>query len=127
MIPIEPVERLGEPAARHVHAVEPPVARAHDQARMLQHAHVPRDGGCRHPEGLGELADRGGTRGQPLQHVPPGGVGERREHGIERIGLTVNHVVNYKHRARRAQGGTSGGRLPSQWRTVEAVARLHPG
>jgi hypothetical protein len=108
MIAIKPIKRLGERATRHVHAVEPPVALAHDQARLLQHAHVPRDGGRGHLERLGELADRGRTRDQAFEHAAPCGVGERREHGVERVRLSVNHVVNYKHTVRDgARGKTS--------------------
>jgi hypothetical protein len=97
MIAIKPIKRLGERAAGHVHAVQPPVALAHDQARLLQHAHVPRDGGRGHLERLGELADRGRTRDQAFEHAAPCGVGERRKHGVEGVELTVNHVVNYNH------------------------------
>ncbi|HUK61891.1 MAG TPA: hypothetical protein VLV15_01120, partial [Dongiaceae bacterium] len=77
MIPVEPVERLGERAAGHVHAVEPPVARANDQPRLFEHAHVPRDRRRRHVERQAQLADAGGTARQPLDHVAPGRVGER--------------------------------------------------
>jgi hypothetical protein len=114
MIAVEPVERFCERTAGHVHAVEPPVALAHDQARVFEHAHVPRDGGRRHAERLGQLADRGRAHGQAFEHVAPCGMGERREHGIKWAGLIVNHIVNYKCEPARAQGETSDGRLPSQ-------------
>jgi hypothetical protein len=83
VIAVEPVERLGERTAGHVHAVEPPVALAHDQARVLEHAHVPRDRGRRHFQRLAKLADARGTGRKPLDHVASCGMGERREHRVK--------------------------------------------
>jgi hypothetical protein len=95
VIAVEPVERLGERAAGHVHAMEPSVALADDEPGLLQHAHVARDRGRGHFQRLAQLADARGTAREALDHVAPGGVGERREHGVERVELMVNHVVNY--------------------------------
>jgi hypothetical protein len=94
---VEPVERPRERGAREVHAVQPPVALAHHEPRALEHAHVPRDGRRRHLERLGELADGGRAGRKALQHMAASGVGERREHGVERVDVTINHMVNYKH------------------------------
>ena len=104
MVAIEPAERLAERAPRQVHAVQPSVALARDQPRLLEHAHVPGDRGRRHVERLGQFADAGRAFRQPLEHTAADGVGQRTEHGVERVGLTVNHVVNYGTAGARMQG-----------------------
>ena len=65
---------------------------AADQAGVLQHPQVLGDGLDRHVVGLGQLVDRGVGQGQPGDHVPPGGVGQRREHLRELIGR--RHVAS---------------------------------
>jgi hypothetical protein len=90
---VHPAQRGHERAALHVHAMQAPVAFAHDEPGVLEHAHVPGDGGRRHAERFGQLAHARRPRGQPLEHATTSGVGERAEHGVERVGLTVNHVV----------------------------------
>ena len=85
--------------------MQPPVALAHDQPSALEHAHVPRDRRRRQFEWLGQLAHRGAAGGQAFEHVPARGVGQRCEHGIEWVGLSINHVVNYKHEMSRAARG----------------------
>ncbi len=62
------------------------------QAARLQHLHVLDDGGERHREGPGQLADRGRSPAEPLDHQAPAGVGQRLEHPVERIRL-VKHVL----------------------------------
>jgi len=94
-MPFHPGHGPGERAAREVEAVHAPVALAHEQARLLQHAQVPRDGRCGEPERLGEFADARLAAGEPLQHAAAHGVGEGREHGVEVGLLILNHVVNY--------------------------------
>lgn len=102
-----------------------PVALAHDEARLLEHAQVPRDGGRGHAEGFGELAHARRSRRQPLEHLAAERVGERREDGVERIGSTINHVVNYTHGARRAARGISRAPPPTESVGVNALSRAH--
>ena len=62
------------------------------EAGALQDVHVLGDGGERHVEAGGELADRALPFGELGEDVAPRGVGECGEGGVERVGL-VNHVV----------------------------------
>ncbi len=58
----------------------------------LEHAHVLGDGGERHVESRGELADRAVAGGEAREYVAPRGVGEGKERVVERSGM-VNHTV----------------------------------
>jgi hypothetical protein len=58
----------------------------------LQHAHVLGDGGERHREACGELADGAITGSETREDVAPRGVGEGGEGEVEGFG-TVNHMV----------------------------------
>ncbi len=62
---------------------------------VLEHAHVLGDRRRRHAVRRGQLAHAGYSHGQPLEHATARGVGESPEDGVERVRLTVNHVVNY--------------------------------
>ena len=55
----------------------------------------------RHPIGGGELTDGGVLPPQPFEYAPAGGVGERRERGIE-LTRILNHAVQYSPGARSA-------------------------
>ena len=51
----------------------------------------------RHAERLRQRADRqSGLLGEPGQQGPPRRVGKRREGAVERRGIKLNHVVNYR-------------------------------
>jgi hypothetical protein len=51
----------------------------------------------RHAERLRQRADRqSGLLGEPGQQGPPRRVGKRREGAVERHGIKLNHVVNYR-------------------------------
>jgi len=58
----------------------------------LEHADVLRDGGERHREARGELADGAIAGGEAREDVAAGGVGEGGEGGVEGAGR-VNHMV----------------------------------
>ena len=62
-----------------------------DQAGPLEHLEVLGDGGERHVERAGEVADRPLALGEHVEHPPPRLAGERVEHLVERD--VLNHVV----------------------------------
>lgn len=62
------------------------------EPRALQYVHVLGDGGERHREARGELADGAIAGREACEDVASGGVGEGGEGVIERLG-TVNHMV----------------------------------
>ena len=66
------------------------VPAAADEAGVLEHPEVLGDGLDGDVVGLGQLVDGGVAVGQPGDDVPPGRVGERREHPGE---LICGHVV----------------------------------
>jgi hypothetical protein len=72
-------------------ADHPALLRAGDQSRSFEHRQVLHEAGKRHAVRPGEVADRGTPRPQLLDHMPPRGIGQRREHEIEVDGLMLNH------------------------------------
>ena len=70
--------------------VDPPLAAALDESRLFENPDVPRDGGQRDIEGLGEVGDPGLSERQPREDGPPCRVREGREGSIERPEI-VNH------------------------------------
>jgi hypothetical protein len=88
----DPLER-----AAHRHGVERRAANApllldSGEPGALEHADVLRDGGERHRESRGELADGAVAGGEAREDVAAGGVGEGGEGGVEGAGR-VNHMV----------------------------------
>ena len=74
---------------------------AHEQAGVLEDAHVFRHGGERHVEGLGQLGDRAFGGGELRQDGAARRVGQSGEGGIERI---VNQLVYYRPKRVCCQG-----------------------
>ena len=89
---LDPRERVA-----HWHGVERRAPHAplllHDrESRALEHAHVLGDGGERHREPRGELADGAIAGGETREDVAARGVGEGGEGMVEGLGM-VNHAV----------------------------------
>ena len=66
---------------------------AAEQASPLEHPQVLGNGWKGDAKGLGQFAHRGLAAGQARKDGPAGGIGERRESGIERDRAIVNHMV----------------------------------
>src|SRR5205085_10705823 len=75
-------ERLRDEAARSALGV----AAARDQAGLLQHLEVARDGRLRHREPRGELHHRSLAAGEAREDRPARRIGESGEGGVEAIG-----------------------------------------
>ena len=92
---------VGEPVHRLLHRLCLDLAgdgaaalAAHDQAGIGQHVEVLHDGGQRHREGTGKLADADPVFCiEPGEQGAPRRIGQRREGAIESRGLIVNHRV----------------------------------
>jgi hypothetical protein len=96
-LPELPVVRDPLEGAAHRHGIERGATHApfllHGrEPRALEHADVFRDGGERHREARGELADGAVAGGESREDVAAGGVGEGGEGGVEGAGR-VNHMV----------------------------------
>jgi hypothetical protein len=93
------VTHLGDPVGRLLDrprierdAVNASVALSHQQAGFLQNAKMFRHRRQRHVERLRELSDRPLTEREPGEDRATGGIAERGEGCIERIGI-VNQLV----------------------------------
>jgi hypothetical protein len=64
----------------------------HREAGALQHAHVLGDGGKRHGEARGELADGAIAGSETREDIATRGIGEGGERVVEGFGM-VNHMV----------------------------------
>src|SRR6185503_1363610 len=85
-----------EPAGPHA----PDLLRG-DEPRLLQDAYVLLHARERHLEPLGKVRDRRVCAPQLLQHAASRGVREGGERGVEAGPAILNHVVQYRHKARR--------------------------
>jgi hypothetical protein len=74
-----------------------------DQAGIFEHTQVLRHGRQRDVERLGELSNRRGRSGQPLEDRAPHRMGEGTEGCIQRGRSIVNHWVNNNHGRSRSQ------------------------
>lgn len=63
------------------------------QSRLLQHAEVLGDGGQRDVEGRGQIAHARPAAREAGEDGAAGPARERGEDGVERGGLTLNHLV----------------------------------
>ena len=64
------------------------------QAATLEQGEVLHDPRQADIQRSGEVLDRRWTTAELLDQRPPGGIGERMEHGVERVAI-VNHSVNH--------------------------------
>jgi hypothetical protein len=72
------------------------IALAHDEPGAFEHVDVARHRGQREIEGRGQLADGRVTLGEPREDGAARGVGEGREHGIERfLGHRILYLAKY--------------------------------
>ena len=62
---------------------------------MLQHPDVLPHARQGHVECLGQIRDRRVASSEPLQDATPGGIGQRREGGIESAVGILNHLVQF--------------------------------
>ena len=90
---IEPSGRLfhrlrGQGAAHHPALLFPP-----DEPGVLEDLQMLRETGQGHGEGARELGDGTAAGGEYLHHLSARRVGERREHGVERLLVILNHKV----------------------------------
>src|SRR6188768_2960128 len=79
---------------------------ARDEACMLEHAQVLRDGGAAHVERRREFRDGGWSRRETREDRAPGGIGERREGRAETVLMGLHLTAwldNHKVRCARRQ------------------------
>src|SRR3954451_6489381 len=79
-----------EPARPH-----PPYLPGRAEPGCLQPPDVLRDARKGHVESLGQIRDRRVASSEPLQDATPGGIGQRREGGIESAIGILNHLVHF--------------------------------
>src|SRR5262249_15359760 len=72
---------------------DPALLLGNDQLGLLKDPDVLQQPGQGHAGGLAELADAGGTLGEPFQNLPPGGIRQRPEGAVKR--RILNHMVHY--------------------------------
>jgi hypothetical protein len=91
-----------DPGCRILHGLGQQTAAAHsaillpgEQAGLLEHPQVLGNGRKGDAKGLGQFTHRGLAAGQARKDGPAGGIGERREGGIERDRAIFNHMVYY--------------------------------
>ena len=89
---VDPVHRLAESVQVEVQAVRAAVDRAYYYPRFLEHLHMLRDRGLRHPKAAGRLPDGRRPVGESFHDPAPEWVGQ----SPERI---VSHYANYTTRA----------------------------
>ena len=100
-IAIDPVGGVAERFRDKAQTVFAALPAALQQAGLLQDADVLRDGGQRHGERGGDRRDRRVSIRDPGEDGPPRGVGQGEKHSIQRLGVMLNHLVEYS-RARPA-------------------------
>src|SRR3954453_546004 len=79
-----------EPAGPHA-----PDLLGRDEPGLLQHSDVLAHAREGHAERSGQLRDRRVAPPEPLQDATPGGVGQRRERGVESTIGILNHTVHF--------------------------------
>jgi len=88
----DPLRRARQRRGAEAAAVDPALARAHEQAGALEHADVLGDGGQRDGEGRGQLGDRRLAFREAGQHRPARGIRERPERRVEGRRLAHAHL-----------------------------------
>lgn len=74
-------------------AHHPPLLRARDQPRRLQHGEVFHEPRQRHAVRLREFGHSGAAAVQLRQHLAPRGIGQRGKHQVQLFVFIVNHLV----------------------------------
>ena len=100
---VEPLERALERAALQTATHHAADLVARDEAGILQDAQMLDKTRERHPERLGQRADRMLAVAELRQHGAPRRIGERAEYGIETGGVIVNHLVHFTRKIFRRQ------------------------
>src|SRR5437867_985494 len=92
----EPTERRAQRSGVDLASVHAAFGFDLQQARILEHVQMPRDGWQAHIVRLGEFADDCVTAGQLFQNRPANRMGQRREDGVQVEGYrgSINHLVN---------------------------------
>jgi hypothetical protein len=93
-VTIEPFERALERAPLQPAIDDPADLVARDEPRILEDVEMLDEAGQRHPERLGQIADRLFPGAQPRERRPAGRVGQRAEDGVETVARILNHMVH---------------------------------
>jgi len=94
----EPAECDAQRSGINLAAAHAPLGFDLEQARILEHAQVSRDGGKAHLVRLSQFADGGIAGGELLDDRPPDRMGQGREDRVQ-VGFgrgSINHLVNRK-------------------------------
>lgn len=83
LVPIQPLERALQRASLQLAAHHAANLLPCDEPRILEDREMLDEAGERHPERLGQRADRTLAVTEPREHGAPGRVGQRAEHGVE--------------------------------------------